>query len=302
MIELLNITIPNKWNNLMIKEILFEEFDFSRKSLAKIKNNKGIFLNNTPVYVNAIVKTGDQLQLFTKEETSEGILPQPIPINIVYEDNDIVVINKQAGIVVHPTRNHYLETIANGLMYYWQAKGKSFRFRPVHRLDKDTSGLFVIAKNQYSHHKLALQIEKRTLKRTYNAIVHREMENESGTIDAQILKDPNHSVKRLIAKDNPTAKRALTYYHTILIANNYSLVELELATGRTHQIRVHMSYINHPLVGDDLYGGVLNTILKRQALHASKLEFNHPISDKALSFTIPFPEDMNLFIRKYLMK
>lgn len=284
MIELMNITIPSKWNNLIIKEILLDQFDFSRKSLSKIKHNDGIFLNNISVYVNAIVKTGDLLQIYTKEETSEGIIPQAIPINIVYEDDDIVVINKPAGIVVHPTRNHYTETIANGLMYYWQEKGQRYRFRPVHRLDKDTSGLFVIAKNQYSHHKLALQIEKRTLKRTYNAIVHGRIKHSEFTIDAPILKDPDHSVKRLIDKDNPASKNALTYCKNLVSTEDYSLGELQLATGRTHQIRIHMSYINHPLVGDDLYGGEINHILKRQALHASKLEFYHPISGKNYLF------------------
>ncbi|WP_176717288.1 RluA family pseudouridine synthase [Vulcanibacillus modesticaldus] len=295
--ELLKIKIAKDFDGLMIKEILYDHYHFSRKSLAKIKNNKGIFLNGVHVYVTMRVKEGDTLQILVPEETSTDIIPQPIPINIVYEDLDIVVINKPPNIVVHPTKNHFLGTIANGLMYYWQTKGKQYRFRPVHRLDKDTSGLFVVAKNQYSHHKLALQLQTRNLKRIYHAIVHGTVAKEADIIDAPILKDPDHAVKRIVVpKILKEGKPAITFYKTIKRSKDFSLVELELATGRTHQIRVHMSHINHPLVGDDLYGGQKIAGMNRQALHAIKLQFNHPISERFLSFSVPYPEDMQQFI------
>ncbi len=282
----------------MIKEILLDYLNFSRKSLTKIKNIGGIFLNGIPSYVTMRVVKGDSLEIYIPEETSEDIIPQALPLDIYYEDDDIIVINKPSNIVVHPTRNHYLGTIANGLMFYWQTKNEKYRFRPVHRLDKDTSGLFVIAKNQYSHHKLALQLNNKQLKRKYHAIVHGSFEKNSGIINAPILKDPEHGVKRIIDYKNIDAKSALTYFKRLETNNKYSLIELELATGRTHQIRVHLSWLGHPLVGDDLYGGSLDTDLKRQALHAKEIEFIHPLKDNLLKFQADYPNDMNIFIRK----
>lgn len=298
--ELFRIDVSKELDGLMIKEILFDHYNFSRKSLSKIKNAQGIFLNQEPVYVTRRVSIGDLLQIYSIEETSEEILPQQIPLNIFYEDEDIVVINKPANIVIHPTRNHYLGTIANGLIYYWQSKGEIFRFRPVNRLDKDTSGLFIVAKNQYSHHKLALQIKSNSLKRTYHAIVHGNVQNDSGVIDAPILKDDNHATKRLISFDDSNAKQAITYYRVLERFGDFTLVELRLATGRTHQIRVHMSYLNHPLVGDDLYGGKNLNSMERQALHAINLKFHHPITDKLLEFSAPYPDDFRLFISQFL--
>ncbi len=293
--ELIKISIPEAYDNLMIKEILYDHLDFSRKSLSKIKNNHGIFLNGQDVYVTVKVKTGDVLQLFIPEESSEEILPQPIPIHIVYEDEDIVVIDKQAHIVVHPTRSHYLGTIANGLIYYWQSRGEKYRFRPVNRLDKDTSGLFIVAKNQYAHHKLALQIRENQLTRTYHAIVHGIIIKDNGAIEAPILKDPHHATKRIVVND-VDAKTATTFYHVLKRSKQFSLVQLQLGTGRTHQIRVHMSYINHPLVGDELYGGKATYVMKRQALHAFELNFYHPVTGKMLKFKALYPKDMNEFI------
>ncbi|MGD9677446.1 MAG: RluA family pseudouridine synthase [Vulcanibacillus sp.] len=297
--HLLKIDIPVEWEGLMIKEILLEHYNFSRKSLTNLKNNKGIYLNDIPTFVTMRVNKGDTLNVYVIKETSIDIIPQPIPLDIFYEDKDIIVINKPANIVVHPTRNHYLNTIANGLIYYWQEKGVQYRFRPVHRLDRDTSGLFVIAKNQYSHHKLALQLNDKNLKRIYHGIVHGRVKDDHGVIEAPILKDPNHGMKRIVEVDNLEAKLAKTYYKTIKSNDCYSLIELELATGRTHQIRVHMAWIGHPLIGDDLYGG--NTkIFKRQALHAMKLEFFHPITGKPLSFEATYPDDMKNFLDTYL--
>ncbi|KXG43006.1 RluA family pseudouridine synthase [Tepidibacillus infernus] len=296
--ELMNVTIPIEWEGMMIKEILFDHYHFSRKSLSKIKTNNGIYLNGKAVYVSTRVKQGDQLRLLIPIETSFDILPQPIPLDIRYEDQDVIVINKPAGIVVHPTRNHYLGTIANGLMHYWNEKGDQCRFRPVHRLDKDTTGLFVVAKNQYAHHQLALQLHDRSLKRTYLALVHGYVTKEKGVIDAPIMKDPNHAIKRIVVTDQqPEAKSAITYYKTIESFTDFSLLELLLATGRTHQIRVHMSWINHPLVGDELYGGKTGEHwLNHQALHASKLSFYHPITREYLTFQAELPTDMQTLI------
>lgn len=300
--ELMNIRIPGEWDGLMIKEVLFDHYRFSRKSLRKIKMFNGIYLNGKPAYVTNRVHQGDSLQLFIPIEKSEEIIAQPISLDIRYEDQDIVVINKPANIVVHPTRNHYLGTIANGLVYHWQSQGKIFRFRPVHRLDKDTSGLFVVAKNQYSHHKLAIQLQQRSLKRMYHAIVHGIIQNKQGIIHNYIQKDPNHATKRIVVTEPVLeAKEAITSYNVMEYFNDYTLAELELTTGRTHQIRVHMSSIGHPLVGDELYGGKKNAYIQRQALHAARLIFNHPITNQRLSFFAPYFQDMEQFLN-YLKK
>ena len=296
--ELLKIYVNKEISGLMIKEILYDHFNFSRKSLTKVKNAKGIYLNGEPVYVTQRAYEGDMIQIYVLEETSEFIEPQSIPLDIVYEDQDIVVVNKPSGIVVHPTKSHPDGTLANGLLYYWQMKGQSFRFRPVHRLDKDTSGLLVIAKNQYAHHKLALQLFDRSLKRIYRAIVHGYVNEEKGIIDGPIIKDPDHATRRMVEiRPDSEAKTAITFYRTVERFSDSSLVELQLETGRTHQIRVHMSWIGHPLIGDELYGGKTgNGYLNRQALHAYQLNFYHPISNELLSFNAPLPEDMQSFL------
>jgi len=300
--SLLKVTIPPEWDGLMIRSVLTNHYQFSRKSLSKIKNNQGIYLNDEPVYVTVRVHPGDLLQIFAPIESSEFIPPEPIPFDIVYEDMDIIVVNKPPGIVVHPTKSHLNQTLANGLIYYWSSKGEQFRFRPVHRLDQNTSGLLVIAKNQYSHHKLALQLHDRTLKRTYRAIVHGYVVEEKGVIDAPIMKDPNHALRRIVDNSqHPDAKSAITYYKTIERFSESSLLELQLATGRTHQIRVHMSWLGHPLLGDELYGGQINNNgLNRQALHAIQLEFTHPTNGEYLQFQAPLPMDMQSFLFQHL--
>ena len=300
--ELLKIYVSKEISGLMIKEILYDHFDFSRKSLTKVKNAKGIYLNGEPVYVTQRAYEGDMIQIYVLEETSEFIEPQSIPLDIVYEDQDIVVVNKPPGIVVHPTKSHPDGTLANGLLYHWQSKGESFRFRPVHRLDKDTSGLLVIAKNQYAHHKLALQLFDRSLKRIYRAIVHGYVNEDKGIIDGPIIKDPDHATRRMVEiKPESEAKMAITFYRTVERFSDASLVELQLETGRTHQIRVHMSWIGHPLIGDELYGGKAgNGYINRQALHAYQLHFYHPISSELLSFNAPLPEDMQSFLYLHL--
>ena len=300
--ELLKINVDHEISGLMIKEILYDHFYFSRKSLTKVKNAKGIYLNGEAVYVTQRAYEGDIIKIYVPEETSEFIEPQPIPIDIVFEDQDIVVVNKPAGIVVHPTKSHPDYTLANGLLYYWQSKGELFRFRPVHRLDKDTSGLLVIAKNQYAHHKLALQLTDRSLKRIYRAIVHGYVTEEKGIIDGPIIKDPDHATRRIVeTSPDSAAKTAITFYRTVERFSDASLVELQLETGRTHQIRVHMSWIGHPLIGDELYGGkVGNGYLNRQALHAYQLSFFHPVTNEYLSFHAALPADMQSFLYLHL--
>lgn len=252
---LVEIKIKPEWDGLMIKEVLYDQLAFSRKGLATIKNEGDIRLNDISLYVTRRVQTGDTLAIYVPAEHSEEVPPEAIPVDIIYEDADIAIVNKPAGIVVHPTRNYPSGTLANGLQHYWLSKGERYRFRPVNRLDRDTSGLFIVAKNQYSHHVLALQLASGELKRNYQAVVHGSLPNKAGLIDAPLIRDPNHSVRRLVDFSDEAGLAAQTRYRVLCENAGFSLVELELLTGRTHQLRAHLAWLGAPLVGDDLYGG-----------------------------------------------
>jgi len=292
---LLEFLIEEKWDNMMIIDILRDQFQFSNRLLRKIKIEHGFYLNGIQVFSTTRVKTGDKLIIISEEEGSESILPQEIPLNIVYEDENLLVLNKPAGMAVHPTKGHYLNTLANGVVHYWQQQNLNYRFRPVNRLDLDTSGLVVIAKSQYAHQQLSLQLLSRNMKRYYLAFISGEMPELNGTIDLPILKDPNHPVKRII---DVTGQKALTFYNTVANWGDYSLVNIHLATGRTHQIRIHFSALNHPLLGDIMYGGKELCDFQRQALHAYRVEFFHPLNKNYLSFTIPLPDDFQNCLHK----
>ena len=250
------IKVKSEWDGLMIKEVLYDQLAFSRKGLATIKNEGDIRLNDISLYVTRRVQAGDTLAIYVPAEHSEEVPPEAIPVDIVYEDADIAIINKPAGIVVHPTRNYPSGTIANGLQHYWLNKGERYRFRPVNRLDLDTSGLVIVAKNQYSHHVLALQLASGELKRNYQAVVHGSLPKSEGLIDAPLIRDPNHSVRRLVDFADRAGLPAQTRYRVLRESAGFSIVELELLTGRTHQLRAHLAWLGAPLVGDDLYGGV----------------------------------------------
>ena len=305
---LAEIKILPEWDGLMIKEVLYDHLNFSRKSLTKIKNEGDIQLNGISLYVTRRAATGDVLTLYVPEEDSENVPPEPVPVDIIYEDDDLVIINKQPGVVVHPTRNYPSGTIANGMQYYWQTKGQRFRFRPVNRLDRDTSGLFIVAKNQYTHHRLALQLENSQLKRIYHGIVHGKLPAAEGLINAPLIRDPEHSVRRLVDFNDAAAKSALTRYRVLRESTDFSLAELELLTGRTHQLRAHLAWLGAPLVGDDMYGGwsvcadcahvepahvdcahAYDIAIQRQALHAWEIAFAR------FHFHAPYPDDLARF-------
>lgn len=254
------------------------------------KTEKGILVNNEWAYVRTPLQAGDLLKITLTEDTpSQNIVPVAMPLSIVYEDEDILLLNKPADMPVHPSVNNYDNTLANGAAWYYAQQGKPFVFRCINRLDRDTTGLLILAKNSLSASILSAQMKKREIHRTYQAIVKGVPIPESGTIDAPIARKEGSAIERCV--DFEKGERAVTHYRVLDSRNDYSLVQLSLETGRTHQIRVHMGYLGHPLLGDYLYYPDFSRI-KRVSLHSYALSFTHPMTGSPLTFRAPLPEDM----------
>ena len=226
--------------------------------------------------------------LLTEEASSENIVPTPLPLDIVYEDEDLLIINKPAGMPIHPSQGNYDNTLANACAYYFQQKGEPFTYRCINRLDRDTTGLLIIARHAYSASLLSSMVAKREIHREYLALAT-GLVPDSGVIEASIARVDGSTIEREVNFE--TGEFARTHYRRLEYKNGYSLVSLKLDTGRTHQIRVHMKYIGHPLPGDFLYNPDYSMI-RRQALHSYRLTFTHPITGKELQFTAPLPDDM----------
>lgn len=264
---------------------------YSYQNLTQLKKMpESILINGVWSYMRTVLKRGDVLTVRIREtESSPNIPPAEHPIDIVYEDEDIIVVNKPAGMPVHPSLNNYENSLANALMYYYQKQGKPFIFRCSNRLDRDTSGLTVIAKHMVSSSILSKMGVRHEITREYLAITRGSLSPSDGTINAPIGRAGSSLIERKI--DFEEGEHAVTHYHVMTEKNGHSLVSLMLETGRTHQIRVHMKYIGHPLVGDYLYNPDMEYI-SRQALHSYRLSFTHPITGKDMEFTAPLPADM----------
>lgn len=272
-----------------VRDVLQRRMGMSRKLLSKLKLSDGVLLNDAPVHVNVPVAAGDRLIARMAEEESDDILPQAIPIVILYEDEDLLALDKPAGRIVHPTHGHYTDTVANGVVYYWLEKGERHRFRPVHRLDQETSGVLLIAKNKYAHHQLSEQLIRHETKKVYSAIVWGRLNPAKGTINAPIDRSEEDRKIRVVT---PSGYPAITHYEAVEEYRDASLVRIRLQTGRTHQIRVHMKYLGHPLIGDRMYGNGIDAGIGRHALHAASLGFHHPRTREWLELYSPLPADM----------
>lgn len=281
-----------------LREVLQNNYGVSRRLLVNAKYKGEIKVNGAPVYVTYRLQPGDRVSVSVPLESEEPLQPEPMELAIRHEDEDIMVIAKPAGLVVHPTGNHTGGTLANGVIAYWQAKGELRKFRPVNRLDKDTSGLLIVAKNQWAHEQFSRMQKERTLKRVYQAVVHGVIEMDEGAIDAPIGRCDDSIITREVRADGQAAR---TLYQVLARGESASWVELRLETGRTHQIRVHLSYLGHPLQGDDLYGGSREHI-GRQALHAVRLSFVHPRTKQQMMIEEPLPEDMRRLIEDLIGK
>ena len=264
---------------------------YSYQNLTQLKKMpESILINGIWSYMRSSLAKGDLLTVHIQEnESSEHIPPVKLPLNIIYEDEDLIVVNKPAGMPIHPSLNNYENSLANALMYYYQEQEKPFIFRCTNRLDRDTSGLTVIAKHLVSSSILSSMGVRHEICREYLAIVRGSVTPSSGTIDAPLARAGSSMVERKV--DYEHGERAVTHYKVVDEKNGHSLVSLILETGRTHQIRVHMQSIGFPLVGDYLYNPDMESI-HRQALHSWKLSFIHPITGKQMHFEAPLPEDM----------
>ncbi|MBR7554565.1 RluA family pseudouridine synthase [Allobacillus sp. GCM10007491] len=278
--------ITDEYTQLTVRDYLLHVRFFSNRLLKDVKERGEIRLNGMHVTVRAKLTSGDQLEIQLPQEVhSKAISPMPLAIEKVYEDSAILVVNKESGLAVSPNPNDInTPTLANGVMYDYQQRGIDNTFHIVTRLDRNTSGLIVIAKDRYTHHLL----QQRQINRTYVAIVEGYMKEEEGVIDLPIGRKPNSIIERMVSE---TGKRAITHFRLLEKKNNCSFIKIQLETGRTHQIRVHFSYMGHPLVGDDLYGGSTQ-LLNRQALHCQSLSFIHPYSEERIHFYSHLPTDL----------
>ena len=274
---------------LKIRDVLKRRLDFSTRLIRKLKEEGGVFLDGEERWLNVPVRKGQLIEVRFPEEKS-WFEPQEIPLDIRWEDEDLLILNKQPGIVVHPTKGHPSGTIANGLAYYMMQKGENWKIRFVNRLDMDTSGLLIVSKNAFSQEHLQQQMKSGTIVKKYLAVVEGILEEEDGVIDLPIGLIGENEVGRCVREDGYPS---VTKYKKIReIGKERTLAELTLETGRTHQIRVHMSHIGHPVTGDSLYGKPDPESIGRQALHAWALSFDHPITKQRIEITAELPADM----------
>ncbi|HJF16172.1 MAG TPA: RluA family pseudouridine synthase [Globicatella sulfidifaciens] len=280
----------------------------SRSTIQKLIKQDLVQVNGVVAKANLKLEGHESITIVipeVEEPEEETLKAEDIPLDIVYEDEDLVVINKAAGMVVHPSKGHYSGTLVNALLYYL---GHNLAYpddntRPglVHRIDKDTSGLIVVAKNNAAHHLLSEQLADHSMGRTYYALVHGTIKEPEGSIEVPLKRDPSNRLRWSV---QPDGKYALTHFKVLHRYTDSTLVELQLATGRTHQIRVHMEYIGHPLVGDPVYRigvgqmrGALTRLTDGQLLHAKEIHFKHPISNQLMSFEVPLPEHFEDILR-----
>ena len=290
----------NSANARIDKYISENAENMTRSAVQKLIAEGCVTVNGKIPDKNLKLKTGDEITVNMPEPEICEALPENIPLDIVYEDNDLLVVNKPRGMVVHPATGNYTGTLVNALMYHCGDRLSSINgiIRPgiVHRIDKDTSGLLIVAKNDFAHNILAEQIKEHSFTRKYQAVVIGNVKDDTGTVNAPIGRHQTDRKKMAVTLKN--ARNAVTHYKVIARYNGYTHVELTLETGRTHQIRVHMAYIGHPVAGDPVYSGKKYlTKLNGQCLHAYYISFTHPRTNEILAFSAPLPDYFTGFLK-----
>lgn len=302
--EIYTFTPDDEQKNVRIDKFLSEQLpDQSRSYLQKLLKEGNVTVNEKPVKANYKVQLSDTVRLELPEPENPDILPEDIPLDILYEDEDVLIINKPKGMVVHPSVGHYTHTVVNAVMFHCKdhLSGINGVMRPgiVHRIDMDTTGAIVICKNDMAHQSLADQLKEHSITRKYRALVHGNLKEDEGMVEGPIGRHPTDRKKMAINHKN--GKPAVTHYKVLERFGSYTFIECQLETGRTHQIRVHMASIGHPLLGDELYGNPKNLAMKGlqgQTLHAMVIGFVHPTTHEYMEFEAPLPEYFQNLLQK----
>ena len=297
--SILESKITKEYDKRKIREFLKEELGLSSRLIRSAAIDKRIKVDGVAVKMNYVVKTGEEIKIELSKKESQNIEPEKMDIEIVYEDSDILVLNKKPFMVVHPTRSHPNGTLANGILYYFKESNQDCIVRLVSRLDMNTSGLIIIGKNQYAHMVLSNEMKTDKFQKRYLAIVHGNLEEKEGTINRPIYRPAEDTIKRVV---DERGQRSITHYSVIERLDDATVVELKLETGRTHQIRVHLAHLGYGIIGDELYGYVDENLIKRQALHAYSLKFKQPRTREDLEFKAEIPDDMKELIKKLKME
>lgn len=280
--------------DMILKELLLNKLGFSVRSISKMKRDRTVKVNGEYRKPSLEIKKGDLIEVEINEEMA-NFEPQDLNMKILYDDFDIIMVDKPPYMVVHPTKSHFDKTVANGVTDFIIKKGEKVKVRFVNRLDMNTSGLVIVAKNAYAHHVLSSDMSENLVEKKYIAVVKGVIKEDEGTIDAPIYRPTDDSIRRVVDK---RGQRSVTHYKVLKRMNDATAVELKLETGRTHQIRVHLAHLGYGIIGDELYGYVDEDLIKRQALHAYSLNFKQPRTRENLKFEAELPEDMKKLIEK----